>query len=496
MAGFGLVTVSGLQRDRDPAVQWEDPFGNDYAATGGNDFPPGGVHLNKFMAKSFDRRHDDASALLQTAANWSAKNGTSVIVDGPLHLAQAALIDSPGARLHFNYADIRVHETVPWSSTRFGRSFAIGIHVVADDVRIQGHCRMIGTGVPGRTFLQGLYADQVDNLMIGSFTLGNLAIGQHFMCCNNLVCEETWAFSMWGLQGDRANPNGAGSAQAISGCTQSHFGPLTSLYNDKPARYLSVGRDASGSSRDNRHNHYGFVTASVRPGSPWAQVTGVRSSVDSIFAGGSGKNMSFLLNIEKYATDDAYHVDNNDFGDWTGTILKMPQSSVCCGMNVWIDRGAKGVGRNRVGIISASLPPLDPNFFQKKGVFLPQTFGLWCNSGDWSIGRLAFKGFTFGVLAESCSLDIGQLDLTSPEYAGLRIGNAVRGKLGLLRLRSDLALAPPEIPLIDTKLCSNGLPASSLTIDVAELPGRGSGLRPLTGNGSSSICQVVVRRQG
>lgn len=391
------------------------------------------------MPLGFDPARDDASVVLAEAAAWSAKNSTPVIVDGDLTIAHPVVLDHKGSHLHFACARFKVRDDGRQLVTRYGRKIPVAFYVVANHVSLTGDCALAGQGVPGQTALNGVYGEEVADLKLGRFTLSNMALGLHFMCCSRVNCDDMRAIGMWGLQEVDGNPVGAGSAQIISGCTDSVFGRLTALDNDKPARYLSVGKVGGKEPRNNRANRFGKANVSGRPRSPWAQVTALRSSVDSVFDGGKGQNVSFLLNIQQYKDDETYIVDNNDFGNWSGSIVDPAASSVDAGVNIWVENAAKPIGRNRIGTIAARMAAMRIGVLQRFGIRYPQNFGLWCNSGDWTIDRLETAGFAYGMHAEDCRLNIGALRVDRPESGALRYGRGAFVSLAKFTMISDIA---------------------------------------------------------
>ena len=400
---------------------------------------PAWPRIAQFLGKTFDRARTDATPALEKAARWSSVNGTPVVVDQTLMLASSARIDADGARLHFDCAHLQLRDDIPETSTRANSLLQIGLHILGNDISLLGQCMISGLDKPGATFLQGVFFDEVQRPNIDNFVLRNLAIGLHFMCCDEVRCGATIAHGMWGRQGLRNQSNGAGTAQAISGCRNSVFGELRSYSNDKPARYLSVGWLANGGQRDNSENVFGLVHTTARPNSPWAHPLTVRSSVNGTFAGGSGEDVNFLINVEKYTADDAYQIHNNHFGDWSGTLRDSPESSVDGALHLRIDDGAAPIGSNRIGKVRATMPQLPADWFRRPSASTPQTFGLWCNSGDWQIERLELSGFTYGVQAFDCKLRIGELDVARNELQVIRYGRGLNGKIDRLSMKGDLA---------------------------------------------------------
>lgn len=398
-----------------------------------------GRSIASFMPLGFDRARDDASAVLAEAAAWSAKNRAPVIVDGDLTIAHPVVLEHQDSHLHFACARLKVRDDGSTLVTRYGRKIPMAFYVVADSVSLTGDCILMGQGVPGETALNGVYGEEVADLTLGRFTLSNMALGLHFMCCTRVNCGDLRAVGMWGLQEVNGNPVGAGSAQIISGCTDSVFGRLTALRNDKPARYLSVGKLGGKEPRNNRSNWFGQANVSGRPRSPWAQVTAVRSSTDSVFVGGTGQNVSFLLNIQQYRTDESYLIDNNDFGNWSGWIVDPPASSVDAGVNIWVEKAAKPIGSNRIGTIAARMAEMRVGLLQRFGFRYPQNFGLWCNSGNWTIERLETAGFAFGMHAEDCRLKIDEMRVVRPESGALRFGRGAFVDLARFTMIGDIA---------------------------------------------------------
>lgn len=395
-------------------------------------------YFDEFLPIDHDPQSDDASFAFQHAAKWSAQNNRAVVVRGHYLFSNAVEIRNDGATIIFEAAHIRIRDDGMQKDTRFGKRVPIGIFVTADNVSLLGNCTFEGLGIPGKTFLHGLYFEELKHLTIGQLTLKNMAVGLHFMCCDYVNCGDTIAHSMWGLQVTSSGSTGAGSAQAISGCRWSRFGKLQSFENDKPARYLAVGKLGNGQSRDNVSNHYGFANVTARKGSPWAQVTGIRSSVNSSFEGGHGEGVAFLLNCQKYDTDNDYSIDGNDFGRWTGEVIDTP-GSVDAAAQFFVTENATPIGKNRVSLIQAKCPIPDYDIIQKLGFGMPQTFGLYCSSGDLEIGSLDFDGFTFHIHAADARLNIGSMSSKNAGYQLFRYGRGLEGSLGSLRILSDLS---------------------------------------------------------
>lgn len=376
-------------------------------ATEAISIPADGEQLETFAGPHFNPSRDDVSVALERASDWSARSGRPVIVQGTWQLHNPAVLSHAGATLIFVNAELRVRDDGRWITTQRKKTVPFGLFVTADRVSLLGHCILTGLGKPGKTWLQGIYFEQVMAPKLGRFTIRNMAVGEHFMCCDEVSCGFLDAYSMWGLQGSQDKPNGAGSAQVVSGCRRSRFAGFRSLRNDKSARYLSVGGTNDGSRRDNQDNEYGPAEVAGRPGSLWCHVTGVRSSVDSRFVGGVGVNVSFLVVIEKNDTDDAYHIDGNDFGDWSGTIVDAAGSSVDAALHIYAVPGnLTPVGKNRFGRVRASMSPTVPNIIQRMGYRLPATFGIYANSGDTQIAAAHFDGFTHHIHVEQSALTI------------------------------------------------------------------------------------------
>jgi hypothetical protein len=397
-----------------------------------------GVVLEEFWPDGFRRETDDASQVIEAAANWSAHNRQEVRISGRYFLANPVAIRGEGTQIIFSTAHIIVADKGRRLKTKFGQSLPLAFLVSANNVSLLGQVTLQGLGIPGETLLQGIYCEEASGINIGNFTLRNMAIGQHFMCCDNVRCGETVAFSMWGRQPSNNERAGAGSAQVISGCRKSAFGRLQSWDNDKPARYLSVGKTGGGEQRDNISNQYGFVEMTARDGSPWAQVTGIRSSVNSRFEGGSGKGAAYLLLCQKYKKDSAYNIDGNDFGNWSGDISDR-WGSVEAGAKFAAEEGAKPIGRNSVRSLSATSPLPEPTLLNRAGFRFPQTFGIYMNSGELTIGELDITGFSFQINAFDSKLDIGIFHSRAAFYQPFRYGHGLTGSIQKMIMHSDIS---------------------------------------------------------
>jgi hypothetical protein len=396
-----------------------------------------GVDLDAFLPSGFRRKTDDASQIFTAAADWSGQNRRPVFVRGRYFLANPVAIRAQWTQFQFTGAYIMVADNGGRLKTKFGQNLPLAFLVSADDVSLLGNVTLEGLGTPGETLLQGLYCEEAVNVSVGEFTLKNMAAGQHFMCCDNVQCGNTVAYSMWGRQPSNNERAGAGSAQVISGCRNSTFGRLQSWDNDKPTRYLSVGKTGKGERRDNTSNDYGFVEMTAREGSPWAQVTGIRSSVNSRFAGGSGTGVAFVLLCQKYKTDDAFSIDGNDFGSWSGVVTDRWGSVEAAGY-FWVEDGALPIGSNYVKSLSASCPLPDPSLLNRIGYRFPQTFGIYMSSGRLRIDVLDVTGFSFQINAFDSHLDIGTFKSAAPFYQPVRYGHGLTGSIGTMKIVSDV----------------------------------------------------------
>lgn len=397
-----------------------------------------GVDLKVFWPSGFRRKTDDASQIFQAAADWSAQNNQTVYIGGRYFLGHPVAIRNGGSRLQFVDANIMVADKGSRLKTKFGQMLPLAFLVSANNVSLLGNVTLIGLGTPGETLLQGLYCEDAVGISIGEFTLKNMAAGQHFMCCDNVRCGDTVAYSMWGRQPANNERAGAGSAQVISGCRNSVFGRLQSWDNDKPTRYLSVGKTGYGEKRDNISNQYGFVEMTAREGSPWAQITGIRSSVNSRFEGGKGEGAAFLLLCQKYKTDDAYSIDGNDFGAWSGDIADRWGSVEAAGY-FWIEDGARAIGSNVVRSLRASCPRPDPTLLNRAGFRFPQTFGIYMNSGQLTINEVDITGFSFQINAFDSQLDIGVFHSRAAFYQPFRYGHGLTGSIQKMILHTDIS---------------------------------------------------------
>lgn len=390
--------------------------------------------FSRFLPRGFDSGRDDAAQAIENAAKWSSRNMATVIVEGRYLLGRTARIDSANASLLFLNSEMVLTEDIPISQTRSRGSIKAGLHILADKVSLNGKCRLAGQGIAGKTFLQGLFAEEADDLTLGMFDLANLAIGQHFMACDRVKCGNTTANRMWGLQKSGSGTAGAGTAQVISGCRNAQFGKLLASENDKNGRYLSVGVHSQAGPRDNEDNDYDRVEVSGRRGSNWSQATGIRSSVNSRFAGGSGSGLSFLLLCQKYRTDDAYQITGNDFGDWTGQIIDS-EGSVDAAAAFFVEPGAREIGSNRLGRIVAQCAlqtkPTPSGY--------SQTFGLHITSGQLVIDSLDFEGFTFHLHASNCHLVVDTVMSKKAAFQPMQYGRGVTGRIRLFSIVSGLS---------------------------------------------------------
>lgn len=400
--------------------------------------PEGAQRLESFAGQDFDRDRHDASKAIERAVRWSSHTGRAVLIEGRWLLRHPAVLSHAGATLIFANAELQVRDDGRWITTKFPDTLPFAFYVTADRISLLGHCILTGLGQPGRSFLQGVYFEQVRAPTVGRFTVRNMAVGLHFMCCDEVTCGFVDAYSMWGLQGSPEEPNGAGSVQVVSGCRDSRFSGIRSLRHDKSARYLAVGMTADGLPRDNSGNEFGPAEVRGRPGSLWAHATGVRSSVGSRFVGGSGHDVSYLVVIQKYETDDAYHIDGNDFGDWVGTVTDPPASSVDAALNIYAAPGvATQVGRNRFGRIDASMAPVVPNPIQRLGLRMPATFGIYANSGETTVEAVAFTGFTHHIHLEDAALKITTLKSRQMARQPIRYGRGADLQIGDYLVLSD-----------------------------------------------------------
>jgi hypothetical protein len=496
----GLATLSATacrQGERSLALPPEMP--KSWGCGSAPPDAPEGRVFETFLPNAFDRRRDDVSPFLTQAAAWSARERVPVIVGGQFHIGNPAIIDTENSHLHFDCAGFSVSDSGRRITTRYGRSVPIGIYVVADKVRLTGDCQLAGRGRPGQTLLNGIYGEEVSGLELGNFVLSNMALGMHLMCCSQITCGDLRAIGMWGMQPTNdGGLAGAGSAQIVSGCSNSVFGRLLALQNDKPARYLSTGKRGGKEPLDNVSNRFGKASVSGRQGSPWSQAMGLRSSVDSVFQGGNGQQVSFLLNVQQYLTDESYHVDNNDFGDWDGMVLDAPPSSVDAGINILIEKGAKPLGRNRIGSVSAEMAPMATGILQRLGLRYPQNFGLWCNSGEWSIDRIATRGFAHAMHIEDCDMRIGQLHVLRPEAGVVRFGGGARASIARLDVASAIS-GPAGAPAFIQAIATGSAASPAVNIrELAVAPGADSNVAVIIDDrafpGSASV--GTVRQAG
>jgi hypothetical protein len=426
----------------------------------------GGVDLSAFWPKGFRRRTDDASPVFNAAAIWSAKYLRPVFVQGRYRLTQPVRILSDGTHFQFRSAYILVADLNNRVRIKFGQMLPLAFLVSASNVKMLGKVTLEGTGQPGETLLQGLFCEEAANIEIGEFTIRNMAIGLHFMCCDNVRCGDTVAYSMWGRQPADKERAGAGSAQVVSGCRNSVFGRLQSWSNDKPARYLSVGKTETGERRDNANNYYGFVEMTAREGSPWAQVTGIRSSVNSRFEGGSGKGAAFLLLCQKYKTDNAYSIDGNDFGNWSGDIADRHGSVEAAGY-FWVEDGGTPIGSNAVGTLRASCPLPDATLLNRVGYKFPQTFGIYINSGNLTLDEVDLTGFSFQINAFDCKIDIGSFHSRSPFFQPFRYGYGTSGSIRKMTLHSDISGPAANVGIMRAEKL--GKPGQPVRFEIGEL---------------------------
>ena len=384
--------------------------------------------FESFKSEDEKESQTDCSTALQNAARWSAVNALPVIVRGQHLLSKCAVLSEPGATLIFADCEFLVKDDMPYTKTKFGEFLPLGMLVTASDISLTGKCTLTGLGEPGNTYLQGIYCEESSGLVLGDFSFNNMAIGMHVMCCDRFQCGLVTANSMWGLQ-DRANPNGAGSAQVVSGCRWSHFDQLVSLHNDKPARYLSIGKHSKDGFRDNSRNIFEKVYVTGRVGSPWSQATGIRSSVDSKFAGGVGNNVSVLLLCQSYAKDTAFNIDGNQFGKWEGTIIDSSGNTDCGGF-FHVEKGAKPIGRNHIDSLRVSSGVDALTFIERTGIRNPNTYGLYCSSGELHVQQASFSGNAVHLYARQSSLLIANLYSLDPLLQSLWFGTQASVDIG------------------------------------------------------------------
>jgi hypothetical protein len=395
-----------------------------------------GREIESFLDANHATDREDCSDGFVKAVNWSAVTGLPVHFKNQYRLMQCVKIDTPNCTLVFHEATILLDDNPIPVQTKFGEKLKLGFLVSANNIALLGSAELHGLGVAGETLLQGMYFEELENLEVGSFTLYNMAIGLHFMCCDNVRCGDTQAESMWGLQSYTGGLAGAGSAQVVSGCRNSEFGRLTSFNNDKPARYLSVGKHSRFGPRDNSSNKFGFVHVTGRRGSPWAQATGIRSSVNSQFAGGFGAGVSFVFLCQKYLTDDQFNIDGNEFGSWSGQILDTA-GSVDAGAYFWSEPNAKPIGRNHISKLTVSTEDQEVEILKKLGIKSSSTFGLYCSSGVLKIDEATFNGSAIHIYALDCLLEIDQFSSTNSGVTALQYGRGVTAHIGAMKIHSS-----------------------------------------------------------
>lgn len=467
LAGLGLGGFSALVLSGRAGLRWQ-------AAAA--PVPTDAVPFARFLPTGYRAGADDAASAFEQAVAWSSENGRAVIVSGKHRLHRGVAVDRAGATLWFDNATVEISADAPSRKTGIGNVYPIAFHVSADRCTLGGAATVAGTAPLGKSFLQGIYVDQVQSPVIGDFLFRNMAIGIHLMCCDHARCGDIGAEDMWGLQGSPDHPVGAGTAQVVSGCRWSHFGTLRSVRNDKPGRYLSAGLLREGGHRDNLGNRFGFVEVDGRPGSIWAHAMGVRSSVNSQFAGGTGKGLSYLLLCEKYTGDGPYHIEGNDFGDWSGQIEDTAASvDAAIYMNAEPDAGE--IGSNRVGTVRATCLQDNTLGRMKRSGGLPQTFGVYLSSGTLEIGEAEFTGFTFHVQGMDAHLTIGALRSHNPGYAIMRYGRGLDARLKRIEVFGDVGGPVTSPALIQSIDVGRGRVEPRISIDALDCSAIGAAPR-------------------
>lgn len=415
--------------------------------------------ISAFLPAGYDAARDDCSDALERAAEWSAAHGEAVLITGKLLLRNVAIIETAGASFFFDRAEFGVRDDGGMGSPSY-RGFdtvPMGILVRAEHVSLLGSARFIGLGVPGRTRLFGMWFDAAHSARVGNFYFEKMAFGQMFMCCDAIEVGDTQSYLMYGTQ-DHGKA-GAGSAQVIAGCQNSRFGKLRALENEKPMRYLSAGMTSARQPRDNRSNQFGLVEGTGRPGSPWAQALGIRSSVDSIFEGANVQNVTAVLLIEKYDNDDRWSVRGNRFRLIQGKVIDTPSS---LDGGVVIDNFSKTpIGANHIDTLRIEGP------IQNGDGAPPQTYGVYATDGDLTIGTADIRGFTFQIAAYDCRLVIDSFISSQAGYEVFRYGRNLTGRISKLTIRTGIAGAVSNAGLI--RAVDLGKPAIAPDFDILEI---------------------------
>jgi hypothetical protein len=351
-------------------------------------------------------------------------------------------VTAANRRVNFGDATFLVGDTGANGTLTNGSSGKIGfLFKNATNITALGSPRFIGQGTLGTTSLLGVVFDTCVNSSVpASMYFENMAAGRFVMWCDNSVFGDVSGKSLSGLQTFESPPSTPqGSLEVIIGCRKSIFGNLLSDGNILPARYLSIGLNASSVAIDNQYCAFGDVSA-VGSGNS-ATAIGVRSAVHCTFGNVAASGMTAAVLLAIYSGNTSWSVDRNEFGSITGTLLNTATSEDAA-VYSFCDEPTKTIGTN--------------NFANVNSVGTGE-FGVIVLSGTLSFNSVFLSGYGQPLRAVNCTLSIDSFSASGQNTEAILYGQGANIRFGSIRILSGAASSTTAAIRYNSAIGSGGI---------------------------------------
>jgi hypothetical protein len=351
-------------------------------------------------------------------------------------------ITATDRRINFGSATFLVGDTGAAGTLTNAASGKIGfLFKNATNVVVTGSPKFIGQGTLGTTSLAGVVFDTCANAVVSAETyFENMAAGRMVFWCDNSSFGNIEGRNISGLQTFESPPTTAqGSLEVIVGCRKSIFGNLLCDGNVLPARYLSIGLNASSAAIDNQYCSFGNVS-SIGSGNS-ATGLAVRSAVNCNFGDVTGNTLIAAILLIIYSGNTSWSVDRNNFGNVSATLLNTAASEDAV-------------------VYSASTEPtktIGTNYFGDVCCVGTGEYGIFVNSGTLSFNNVSLYEFGRPVFVHSSTIYINSLVVSGQNLEAITYGQGANVTINSVDILSGATSSTTACILYNSAIGTGGL---------------------------------------